>query len=290
MNTRPLSLCMVVKNVEDALARCLMSTRDLDPEIIVVDTGSTDGTAQLAAHWKAKVIPFEFTFVDFSAARNCALSQASGRWIVVLDADETLQPDSLGLIENLIRTDREAGYYFERVNHYADPGRVTTDYVVRLFPNRELYRYTGRVHETIDASILNAGGRLLRSGIRIDHQFASNPEERRQKNLWYIEILNQEIAANPWDCSRLTFLAAEYHQLGMYEKAAEIAEKIAILQPRNARAHLHAGVYHLFFKVNLQQARADFQEALRLKPGDRETLSFLEVLDQRQPSLCPTPA
>ena len=85
-----LSLCMVVKNEERHLPRCLDSVRDLAGESIVVDTGSTDQTARIAAGYGAQVIPFDFTAVDFAAARNCAIAHARGRWILVLDADETL--------------------------------------------------------------------------------------------------------------------------------------------------------------------------------------------------------
>src|SRR5271169_5094590 len=87
-STRPpdaLSLCMIVKNEEHNLPRCLDSVRDLAGECIVVDTGSTDATPRIAAGYGAEVIPFNFDFVDFAAARNHALSRAHGRWILMLD-------------------------------------------------------------------------------------------------------------------------------------------------------------------------------------------------------------
>jgi hypothetical protein len=136
--------------------------------------------------------------------------------------------------------------------------RPTTDYVVRLFPRRSDYRYRGRVHETINASILAGGGRLLGSDIRIYHDFASDSEARRRKNLWYIEILNEEVAGDPNDHSRLVFLAAEYHQLGMFDKATEITERLASLRPFDPEAHLHVGVYHLLYQLDPRRARVDF--------------------------------
>jgi len=69
------------------------------------------------------------------------------------------------------------------------------------------------VHETVDASILAAGGKLHPTAIRIDHNFSPDAEARRRRNLWYIEILKEEIAADPADVTRFDFLAAEYHQL-----------------------------------------------------------------------------
>ncbi|MGA8597854.1 MAG: glycosyltransferase [Bryobacteraceae bacterium] len=271
---------MIVKNEERALARCLESVANLAAEIVVIDTGSTDKTPQIAATYDAKVSAFDFTFVDFAAARNQALARASGRWILVLDADETLHPASIPLIQELAAGQENAGYYFERFNHRRNPKAPTRDYAVRLFPNRPSYRYRGRVHETIDASILAGGGRLIRAAIRIDHDFASDSEARRQRNLTYIGILNEEIAADPSDDSRLDFLAAEYYQLGMFEKAAEVAERIAIMRPLDPTAHLYAGMYHLLCTGEPERARADFVEALRLRPGWDEAQSFLKRLEQ----------
>jgi glycosyltransferase involved in cell wall biosynthesis len=277
-----LSLCMIVKNEECNLPRCLDSVRDLAGELIVVDTGSTDRTPSIAASYGAKVVPFDFTIVDFAAARNRSIALARGRWILVLDADESLDRASAAIIERLTTLDENAGYFLERRNYASDSPGPTTDYVVRLFPNRPNHRYRGRVHETIDASILSGGGRLHRTGIRLDHTFASDPEARRRKNHWYIEILKQEIGAAPSDVSRLDFLAAEYHQLEMFDEATEIAERIVRMRPLDPRAHLFVGTYHLLYKLNLVRARADFNEALRLRPGYAEAKSFLQFIDERE--------
>jgi tetratricopeptide (TPR) repeat protein len=223
--------------------------------------------------------------VDFGAARNRAIERASGRWILVLDADESLDRASASMVEELVAGGENAGYFLERHNHSSDSSdssTSTTDYLVRLFPNLPGYRYRGRVHETIDNSILAGGGRLLKTGIRINHNFASDPEARRRKNHWYIAILKEEIAADPSDYSRLDFLAAEYHQLGRYDEAAEIAERLAFLRPMDARAHLFAGTYHLVYQKDLVRARADFERALQLRPGYPEAEGFLRVIEERE--------
>jgi glycosyltransferase involved in cell wall biosynthesis len=282
-----LSLCMIVRNEERNLARCLDSVRDVAGELIVVDTGSVDATPRIAAGYGAEVIPFDFTFVDFAAARNRAIGRATRPWILVLDADETVDRASIPLIERLVALNENSGYFLERHNHASDSSNSTRDHVVRLFPNRPNYRYRGRVHETIDVSILAAGGRLQQTGIRIDHNFASNREERRRRNHWYIRILKEEIAADPSDDSRLDFLAAEYHQLEMFDAAAEIAEQIARLRPLDPRAHLFAGTYHLLYQHDPVRARADFNQALKLRPGYPEAESFLRLIDERE--LAPSP-
>jgi glycosyltransferase involved in cell wall biosynthesis len=278
-----LSLCMIVKNEERILPGCLDSVRDLAGECIVVDTGSTDGTPSIAAGFGAKVIPFDFDVVDFAAARNHAIAHATGRWILVLDADETLDRTGAPMIEKLVDLDENAGYFLERFNHSSGSAHPTTDYVVRLFPNRPDHRYRGRVHETVDDSILSGGARLHKTGIRIDHNFSSDREARRRKNQWYIQILKEEIAADPSDSSRLDFLAAEYHQLEMFDEATEIAERITHIRPRDARAHLFVGMYHLLYKPDPVRARADFNQALKLRPGYAEAESFLQLLDEQEP-------
>jgi glycosyltransferase involved in cell wall biosynthesis len=280
-----LSVCLIVKNEEHNLPQCLDSVQELASELIVVDTGSVDATQRIASRYGAKVIPLDFTTVDFAAARNHAIARANGRWILMLDADERLDPASAPIVERLVARDEEAGYFVERHNRQSGSENSTVDYIVRLFSNRPNYWYRGRVHETIDASILSGGGRLHKTDIRIDHNFSLDQEARRRKNRWYIEILKEEIAADPSDDSRLDFLAAEYHQLEMFDKATEIAERIVRIRPLDARAHLFAGVYHLLYKPDLARARADFNQALKLRPGYSEAESFLRLLDERERSL-----
>jgi len=281
-NSDALSFCMIVKNEERNLPRCLDSVRGLAEEYIVVDTGSTDATASIAARYGAEVIPFDFTIVDFAAARNHAIERASGQWILMLDADETLDRAGANMIEGLIAPGQDSGYFLERHNCSSGSESSFTDYVVRLFPNRPNHRYRGRVHETIDASILSGGGRLRKAGLRIFHNFSSDREVRRLKNRWYIKILKEEIAADPKDHSRLDFLAAEYHQLEMFDEATAIAERIAQVRPLDPRAHLFVGIYHLLNKPDPARARRDFHQALKLRPGYAEAESFLQLIDERE--------
>jgi glycosyltransferase involved in cell wall biosynthesis len=273
---------MIVKNEERNLRDCLDSVKELVWEIIVVDSGSTDATMPIALEYGARVISFDFSRVDFAGARNRALEEASGEWILVLDADETLDPSSVPFVKRILDQGGNAGYFLERLNHSSDSAATTLDHVVRLFPNHRGYRYRGRVHETIDKSILAGGGQLLKSEIRLRHNFVSDRETRRRKNFWYIDILKEEIAADPTDDSRLDFLAAEYHQLEMFDEATEIAERVVRMRPLDARAHLFVGIYHLLYKPDFPRARADFNEALKLRPGYPEAESFLQLLAEKE--------
>ena len=84
-----ISLCMIVKNEEAVLARCLDSIADLMDEIIIVDTGSTDHTKEIAAKYTSQIYDFKWTS-DFSAARNFSFSKANMDYIYAADADEVL--------------------------------------------------------------------------------------------------------------------------------------------------------------------------------------------------------
>ena len=97
-----LSLCMIVKNEEKHLVKCLKSVRDVVDEMIIVDTGSTDKTIDIARVFGAKVFDFPWTG-DFSAARNHSLAQATGDWILVLDADEVISARDFDELKALIR-------------------------------------------------------------------------------------------------------------------------------------------------------------------------------------------
>lgn len=97
------------KNEERYLAQCLSSVKDVIDEIIIVDTGSTDKTLEIAKSFNAKIFNFDW-INDFSAARNFALNKCSGDWILYLDADEELNPKSLDDLNNY-KTHLPAGVY-----------------------------------------------------------------------------------------------------------------------------------------------------------------------------------
>jgi glycosyltransferase involved in cell wall biosynthesis len=92
-----ISLCMIVKNEEDVLGRCLESVKDIADEIIIVDTGSTDSTKEIAKKYTNNIYDFEWVD-DFSKARNFAFSKATKQYIMWLDADDViLEKDKIKL-------------------------------------------------------------------------------------------------------------------------------------------------------------------------------------------------
>ncbi|MFC1733463.1 glycosyltransferase family 2 protein [candidate division KSB1 bacterium] len=139
MNKRPntsvrLSLCMIVKNEEQMLPKCLASIKGIVDEIVIVDTGSTDGTREAAADYN--IAWFSRTWDDdFSAARNYSIEKASGDWVLVLDADETVTGENARRIRDLVETGGAAAYYlnFRSVVRESAAGNVLIHSHARLF-------------------------------------------------------------------------------------------------------------------------------------------------------------
>ncbi|MEQ9671754.1 glycosyltransferase [Coleofasciculus sp. G2-EDA-02] len=142
-----LSLCMIVKNEIDNLPRCLSSAKPYVDEIIVVDTGSNDRTPELATEYGAIVSYFEWCD-DFAAARNYAISQASGDWILMLDADDELVVESDNFKEEMTKNPETIAYSLTYIE-VDDQTTMTPLHRLSLFRNLPDLRYVGRFHELL---------------------------------------------------------------------------------------------------------------------------------------------
>jgi tetratricopeptide (TPR) repeat protein len=199
-----LSLCMIVKDEEAMLGRCLESVRAAVDEIVVVDTGSGDATVRIAESFGARVLHHAWDG-DFSAARNASFAAATGDWVMYLDADEVLVPDDVQRLRALTgRTWREA-FYLVETNHTGDlqDGTAITRDALRVFRNRPEYRFEGRIHEQI-AQHLPAylPERLERTTVRVEHYgylgAVRGVEDRVNRNLDLLERQVAEGADSPF--------------------------------------------------------------------------------------------
>ncbi|MDT3700315.1 MAG: glycosyltransferase [Thermincola sp.] len=155
MERKQLSVCLVVKNEEKYLLRCLESIAGIADEIVVVDTGSTDRTIEIARQYSDKVYSIKWRD-NFGMARNYALGKATCEWILFLDGDEELTPESIGrILANLLNNDYE-GFLVKVLNYYESGKQVkiAPDVVFRIFRNKKEYRYSGAVYEQICDNIL----------------------------------------------------------------------------------------------------------------------------------------
>jgi len=149
-----LSVCMIVKDEEELISRCLDSVMRLADEIIIVDTGSTDRTKEIAGEYAVKL--FDYTWCnDFAAARNESIRHASGKWILVLDADEYLAMDEYNKWDEFLNNAQSMDYlaYTMSVINFTGDKRfqeeVSTIPVTRLFPNFKGIYFERPIHEQL---------------------------------------------------------------------------------------------------------------------------------------------
>lgn len=188
---------MIVRNEENHLRDCLESVKNIADEIVVVDTGSSDHTIEIARGYNAKIYHFDWVY-DFSAARNYALSKSTGKWILYLDADERLKTDSVPLLLSIINKEEKAGYWCEVIskNSYRNSSQIMR--YTRLFFNTPGIKFTGAIHEQIENSLLENDYSLISSDIQIDHiGYDLSDEDIRAKAERNLSYLLKEYKQNP---------------------------------------------------------------------------------------------
>jgi tetratricopeptide (TPR) repeat protein len=192
-----ISLCMIVKDEEAMIGRCLEAARGAVDEIVVVDTGSTDRTVEIAEAHGARVLHHAWDG-DFSAARNASFEAATGDWVMYLDADEVLVTEDAQRLRALAgRTWREA-FFLTETNHTGEIGDGTaiTHDAMRVFRNRPEYRFEGRIHEQI-AQCLPAylPERLERTTVRVEHfGYLGAVRDTKDKTNRNLELLERQVA------------------------------------------------------------------------------------------------
>ena len=210
--SRPLlSACLIVKNEERVLGRCLRSVKPLVDEIVVVDTGSTDRTPEIAREAGARVHRFRWR-EDFSAARNHALGLARGEWILHIDADETVRPCRPSRLGALLAMPSYVAYH---VRFHPRPG-FTPYWEVRLFRNDPHIRFRGIIHETIwpdvEAYQSAHNARIGRSDLVFEHEgYEGDQRAKHRRNL---PLLRRALRRDPTRVFSWCHLASVYLGLG----------------------------------------------------------------------------
>jgi glycosyltransferase involved in cell wall biosynthesis len=220
-----ISICIIVKNDQENLKYCLERVKAFPYEIIVVDTGSTDQTIQIASEYTDQVYKFAWCN-DFSAARNYAIGRANNRYVLMIDSDEfVMMLDQLLLEALIIEHPNQVG----RIHRYNIFTRNQTEftgheYVNRLF-DKELFEYTGKIHEQIVAKQeLSYETYLLPIDVR-HSGYDGTFEERKRKADRNINLLLNMLEENPQDTYILYQLGKSYYFQEEFQKAVDYFSK-----------------------------------------------------------------
>ena len=224
-----LSICLIVKNEENNIGRCLSSLSQItNKQIIIVDTGSTDRTKIIANQYQAEIIDHKWNN-DFSDARNIAMEYARGDWVLILDADEELAPNSYQNLKTDIMRPNIIGYRLPLENVGSPLHGV--NYVPRLFRNAPGLYFIGKIHETIYASLLVAGEQWnMEQGMGstriLHHGYQPDQIKIKDKIKRNLELYEDALTELPDEPSILMNYAHDLNYDGQTEKSYEIFKKI----------------------------------------------------------------
>ena len=274
-----ISLCMIAKNEESNLADCLNSAKGIADEIIIVDTGSTDRTKEIAKKFSAKIYDFKW-MDDFSAARNESLKHAAKDWVLVLDADEALDEEGKKAIRELVNGKEADAFLFLQKNYTNETniaGFVNEEHkkgdktyagwygslIARLFRNKKGYSFEGAVHELVEQSIEKKNGKTAATNIVLHHYGNAEPAARKKKLQFYLGLCKKKVKQSPTDSS--------YYELGILQKensqfddAIKSFKKAIEHNPRHSMALYELGVIYENQK-NYDEAIKNYTDSLRIK-------------------------
>lgn len=267
-----ITACVIVKNEAQNIRHWLECVRPIADEIIVVDTGSTDNTVELAKQGGAKTEFFAWCD-DFAAAKNYALSKATGQWIIFLDADEYFSPQTLPnvrrIIEDYQRNPKIVGVICLLVNIDKDDNNrfCGTASQVRIFRNLPSLRYEGKVHEKL-VNRQNSNRRFeLSRELEIYHTGYSAGIQRQklERNLKILQAGGEtETEANAlamMDC---------YYGLEEYEKAIPYAERAINSELRyvGLETHPYEVLISIYYKIrSLEETLLIVEKAKKAFPA-----------------------
>lgn len=271
-----LSLCMIVKDEEAMIARCLAAAAPYVAEMIVVDTGSTDRTVEIAMAAGAKVISHPW-MDDFSAARNASLEAATRAWALVLDADEEFTCADPSALAAAVLRDDVAGYSLTFKN-LRDDGRSAHARLFRLFRrDREGMRYRGELHEQVAAvadGLVSMGG-CVRGIEVVHHGYLSSVIESKNKAARNRQLSERLVGSRPEDpfawYARGTSLVDTDERLACFERARSLLAGAGARarDPWVAMLYLRLGD-QLLLSGRMPEAAAVADEAARAFPHQPE--------------------
>jgi glycosyltransferase involved in cell wall biosynthesis len=296
-STPTISFCMIVRNGAATLASCLESVAALCDEMIVVDTGSSDASEDIARSFGARVIQVRWMH-DFAAARNMYLAEAQCSWILSIDADEFLGPlDGLELRARLAQIPLTAflfnirSYFLK--NEFSGPllpSRLSGEVLpgvecmisrtVRLFPRVHQVRYCYPIHESIIPSLRKHRIPIRSCSIPIHHLgYLAGTEQRKAKGLRYRELGLKKITQYPGCFLGYLELGNVYLHEKRFQDAERMFQESIHLRPTCSDAHLLLALA-LLQQGKYSECRTRIEATLRRFPHNVDAIHLMCTLAQ----------
>lgn len=257
MNT--LSVCIIAKNEEKNLPRCLESIKGIADEVILVDTGSVDNTINIAEEYNAKIIKFPWQN-NFSSARNKALEIASKDWILCIDCDEALDTSQIYEMKNYLNNSSTIGFRLKLIN-IIDNKAYEGKHILRIIKNNSGFYYSGRINETLLNStykdsyfneIMNLEFLIYNFGFDFNKKSLT---ERCNRNIDIYLSYNE----NERNYLYYYYLANEYYLLGKYNLAAN-----NYLKALNSNDNIYINSYITFLLIKSYYDMKKYNDAILL--------------------------
>lgn len=221
---------MIVKNEEQNLERCLKSAAGVVDEMVIVDTGSTDQTMQIARSFGAKILESPWQG-DFAMHRNQSVDAASGDWILWMDADEELAAESRQIVREAANQSEAQGLRLvvRNLQPEGELCRYLDLHITRLFQKHANYRFEGRIHEQITPSIMRHHGRVEDiNAIILHHGYASKTSQGNQiRSERNIALIEEALSETPDDAYLLYQAGVAYKAAGDLARAQERLQSAA---------------------------------------------------------------
>lgn len=267
------SICMIVRNEEAILPEALQSVNGLADEIVIVDTGSEDGTAEVAREFGAHWIEGGDRYHK-SEARNMAIDAANGDWIVILDADERIA-DPEGLREHLKRTNADAIYI--RLA-FMNGDRQSLSYQQMRIWRRGMYRYKYRAHEVPVPT--NGWGKIEHTDFVWEHR---PPTNRTWKSDYTLKRLRMDVEENPGDARPVYYLARQLMYCEEWQESIELSQRYLDLGGGNDSGDAYANIAKCYAGLgNTNKQREYLYLACSVAPQRREWWGALAELYHAQ--------
>lgn len=217
-----ISLCIIAKNEEQHIGRCIKSAKPYVDQIVVVDTGSTDFTVEIAEELGAEVYHHIWQD-DFALARNRSLDYATGDWILFLDCDEELAPHTAPNLRKVIEDERYNGFWVDVVNMFNNQPN-TRFQGFRIFRNSPQHRFECPIHEQILPSVIRNSSpeKITRSNVTVYHHGYENDDFTYKRKIERNLRILQKAMKDYGHTGFIPFyMAVEHQKMGDFAKALE---------------------------------------------------------------------